>query len=115
MRTEIIGADVDYMDADSLAALEVLDDAAWPVLVEACQMAGAGDVGIDNEIALTHETLAEFDDSRRNGWSERGDREEIEVSGVVGRVYENIQVHKGARRCNLIVLDFGAQRVTMVW
>ena len=114
MRTEIIGADVDYMDADSLAALEVLDDAAWPVLVEACQMAGAGDVGIDNEIALTHETLAEFDDSR-NGWSERGEREEIEVSGTAGRVYENIQMHKGERRCNLIVLDFGVQRVTMVW
>lgn len=114
MKTEIIGDDVDYMDAASLAALEVLDDAAWPVLVEACQMAGAGDPGIDNEIALTHETLAEFDASR-NAWSERGEREEIEVSGTAGRVYENIQVHKGARRCNLIVLDFGAQRVTMVW
>ncbi len=114
MRTEIIGGDVDYMDADSLAALEALDDAAWPVLVEACQMAGAGDVGIDNDIALTHETLAEFDASR-NGWSERGEREEIEVSGTAGRAYKNIQMHKGERRCNLIVLDFGAHRVAMVW
>lgn len=114
MRTEIIGSDVDYMDADSLAALEALDDAAWPVLVEACQMAGAGDAGIDNDIALTHETLADFDYSR-HGWSERGEREEIEVSGIAGRVYKNIQTHKGERRCNLIVLDFGSQRVTMVW
>ena len=114
MRTEIIGDDANYMDDDSLATLEVLDDAAWPVLVEAARLAGAGDPGIDNDIALTHETLAQFDDSR-NGWTERGEREEIEVSGTAGRVYENIQVHKGARRCNLIVLDFGAQRVTMVW
>lgn len=114
MKLQTIGGDADYMDDGSLAALEVLDDSAWPVLVEACQMAGAGDVGIDNEIALTHETLADFDDSR-NGWSERGGREEIEVSGIAGRVFENIQVRKGERRCNLIVLDFGAQRVTMVW
>ena len=114
MRTEIIGGDVDYMDAASLAALEVLDDAAWPVLVEAGQMAGAGDVGIDNEIALTHETLAEFDDSR-NAWSERGARREIEVGGVAGREYKDIQIAKGQRRQNLIVLDFGSQRVTMVW
>ena len=114
MRTEIIGDDANYMDDDSLTALESLDDSAWPVLVEAARLAGAGDPGIDNDIALTHETLAQFDDSR-NAWSERGEREEIEVSGMAGRVYENIQVHKGARRCNLIVLDFGSQRVTMVW
>ena len=114
MKTQTIGDDVNYMDDDSLTALESLDDSAWPVLVEAGQMACAGDVGIDNEIALTHETLAEFDDSR-NAWSERGEREEIEVSGIAGRVYKNIQTHKGERRCNLIVLDFGSQRVTMVW
>ena len=114
MRTEIIGDDVNYMDDDSLTALESLDDSAWPVLVEAARLGGAGDPGIDNDIALTHETLAQFDDSR-NAWSERGEREEIEVSGTAGRVYENIQMHKGERRCNLIVLDFGAQRVTMVW
>ena len=114
MRTEIIGDDANYMDDDSLTALESLDDSAWPVLVEAARLAGAGDPGIDNDIALAHETLAQFDDSR-NAWSERGEREEIEVSGIAGRVYKNIQTHKGERRCNLIVLDFGSQRVTMVW
>ena len=114
MRTEIIGDDVNYMDDDSLTALESLDDSAWPVLVEAARLAGAGDPGIDNEIALTHETLAQFDDSR-NAWSERGARREIEVGGVAGREYKDIQIAKGQRRQNLIVLDFGSQRVTMVW
>lgn len=114
MKLETIGDDANYMDDDSLAALEVLDDSAWRLLCKASHIAGAGDPGVDNEIALTHETLDNFDASR-HGWSERGERREIEVSGIAGRVYKNIQTHKGERRCNLIVLDFGAQRVTMVW
>jgi len=113
MKLETIGDDANYMDDDSLAALESLDDSAWPVLVEAARI--AGDPGVDNEIALTHETLDDFDASRRNGWSERGERREIEVGGVAGRMYTGIQIARGQRRQNLVVLDFGNQRLTMVW
>lgn len=112
MKLETIGDDVNYMDDGSLAALESLDDSAWPVLVEAARI--AGDPGIDNEIALTHETLDNFDESWHS-WSERGERREIEVGGVAGRVYTGIQIARGQRRQNLVVLDFGNQRVTMVW
>ena len=114
MKLQTIGGDADYMDDGSLAALDVLDDSAWPLLCEASHIAGAGDPGIDTEIALTHETLDDFDGSR-NGWSERGERKEIEVGGVFGRVYTGIQIARGQRRKNLIVLDFGNLRVTMVW
>ena len=114
MKLETIGDDVNYMDDGSLAALESLDDSAWRILCKASHIAGAGDPGIDNEIALTHETLDNFDASR-HGWSERGERKEIEVGGVAGRVYTGIQIAQGQRRKNLIVLDFGNQRVTMVW
>ena len=112
MKLETIGDDANYMDDDSLAALESLDDSAWPVLVEAARI--AGDPGIDNEIALTHETLDNFDESR-HGWTERGARTEIEVGGVAGRVYTGIQIAQGQRRKNLVVLECGEQRVTMVW
>lgn len=114
MKLETIGDDVNYMDDGSLAALEVLDDSAWPLLCTASHIAGAGDPGIDNEIALTHETLDNFDESW-HAWSERGERKEIEVGGVAGRVYTRIQIARRSRRKNLIVLDFGNQRLTMVW
>lgn len=114
MKLETIGDDVNYMHDGSLAALESLDDSAWPLLCRASHIARAGDPGIGNEIALTHETLDDFDASR-NGWSKRGKRREIEVGGVAGRVYTGIQIAQGQRRQNLIVLDFGNQRVTMVW
>ena len=118
MKLETIGDDVNYMDDGSLAALESLDDSAWRILCKASHIAGAGDPGIDNEIALTHETLDNFDASR-HGWSERGERKKIEVGGVdgwhPGRVYTGIQIAQGQRRKNLVVLDCGNQRVTMLW
>ena len=114
MKMETIGENADYIESDSLAALEVLDDSAWPVLCEAASALDTKEPGIDTEIAITRETLEDFDNSRKSYWREKGEREEIEVSGIAGRVYREIQICKGERRRSLIVLDFGEQRATMI-
>ena len=114
MKHETIGENAEYMDDDSLEALEALDDTAWPILCVAAKFIDSEEPGMDTEIALTHESLDDFDASRQSHWSEKGEREEIQIGDVVGRAYNSIQTRRGERRCSLLVLDFGPRRVTMI-
>src|SRR3990167_6094146 len=62
------------LDSDSAVAISQVPDAAWPFILEALDehSGGATDPGIDCAVAITRETLADFDASRANNWSERG-------------------------------------------
>ena len=98
----------DYIGEDSLAAMEQIPESAWAMVQAAANALGASDIGIDCEVAATHETLEDFDNSRL-GWSERGKRTQGE--GFI--TYQNVQIAKGRRRDNIAVIDCGEIRIAL--
>ena len=71
--------------------------------------------GIDPgyELARTHETLEDFDNSRANHWATKGTREEKTFAGRAGRTYTGMQTLKCHRRETLTVVDCGEFRVAI--
>src|SRR3990167_5972581 len=105
-----------YIDEDTAAALSSLNDTAWPALVEALDEinSGATEPGIDCAIAVTHETLADFDHSRMTFWSERGSRSEHMVGGFKAVKYDRFQLRRGDTRRSQIIIDLGNIRAALV-
>ena len=110
---EICGADVEYMDECSVMAIESLPADLWPVIVAACEDLTGGDgPGIDCEISVTHETIADFIDSSK-GYRELGDKKSIQIKGKDALKMTGIQFHKYDCRINMVVLDCGTRRVVL--
>ena len=71
-----------YIDEDSAASICQVPDADWPpVLAALGALNGGAGPGIDCAVAMTRETLDEFEDARSHHWSERGRRSEIDCGG----------------------------------
>lgn len=104
-----------YIDFDTAAALSSLDDSAWPALVAALGEInfGAMEPGIDCAVAVTHETVADFDASRAQHWAERGVRSEHVVAGFKAVKYAKFQLQRGHTRRTQIVIDLGDIRVAL--
>lgn len=112
-----LGYDAKFVDEDSAAAIESLPVEAWPALVQAWSDYNGPDQqpGIDCTVAVTHETLADFDDSRARFWNEKGSREELEIGGFKAIKYERFQLRRGdTRRACQIVIDFGDLRAALI-
>lgn len=103
-----------WMDESSAAVIEGLTDQQLEAIIEASEYFCGSEPGIDCALVKTHETLDDFDASRANHWSERGGRDEIELSGFAGRAYERFQLFKGKPRQSMVVIDLGDYRVTLV-
>ena len=105
-----------YLDENTAAALSSLDDTAWPALVAALNKinCGALEPGIDCAVALTHETLEDFDDSRSKHWAERGTRTEHDCAGFKAVKYDRFQLRRGDTRRTQIVVDFGTIRAALI-
>ena len=104
-----------WIDESSAAAITQVTDAQWPAVLAALdiQSGGATDPGIDCNVAITHETLADFDDARANHWSERGSRDEHNFDGIAAIKYERFQLTRGQERRDMVVLDLGAVRLSL--
>lgn len=102
-----------YIDDGSRAVVEQLTDEQFAALAQASEYFCGEEPGIDSTLVRTHETLADFDDSRANNWSERGDRDEVAFGEYAGRAYERAQLTKGQARRNFVVIDFGGIRVVV--
>ena len=104
-----------WIDERSAAAITQLNDAQWPAVLAALDeySGGATDPGIDCNVAITHETLADFDDARANHWSERGSRDEHNFDGIAAIKYERFQLTRGQERRDMVVLDLGAVRLSL--
>lgn len=110
-----LGEDVTYVDDDSRAAIEALPDAAWQALLDATDdLSGGDDPGISSSVAVTRETLADFDDSRRRFWAEKGSRVELTCGGLPAVKYERFQLRRGATRRTQIVIDCGDLRAAVM-
>lgn len=108
-KQEHIEANAKYISDDSLAALEQAPESAWETIQAAADALDASDIGTDCEVAATHETMEDFENSRLTAWAERGKR----VAGEGFVIYENFQITKGARRQSLAVIDCGEIRIAL--
>ncbi len=109
-----IDENTDYIDDDSLAAIEQIPAEIWHAATHACkELCGSPDLGLACKVATTRETLEDFDNSRDNHWAERGQRREWILATTTTHAYKNIQIAKGQRRQSLAVIDFGDFRVCL--
>ncbi len=111
---DVYGDDAGYVDGDSAAAIEGMPANAWGALIEGCEaLTGGTEPGIDCPVSKTHETIADFDNSRATYWSERGQRFEETYDGKRAVRFENLQLKKGTRRIDTIVIDLGDCRAVL--
>jgi hypothetical protein len=110
--TEYLAENADWLD-ENAADIEQIPAEAWPIIrAIALDEGGWDEPGIDCDVAITHETLSDFDASRINHWNERGTREEIEAALPATR-YVSFQLAKGQQRREMIVVDCGDLRVCL--
>ena len=113
---KLYGDDAKYVDDASAAALSQIDEVALPALNAALdELNGEGQLGCDCRVAVTHETLADFDSARSRHWAERGTRGEFEFAGLKAVKFCNFQLFKWTPRNKhgLIVVDLGDVRVCL--
>lgn len=113
--TEYLAANESYLDENSAAAISTLPDGTWSAILEALDelSCGARDPGIDCKVAITHETLDDFDAARTSRWSERGSRSEHEFQGLRALKFERFQLFRGQPRRDSVVVDLGDRRVAL--
>jgi len=104
-----------YIDDQSAAAISQVTDEQWPAVLAALDLysGGATAPGIDCRVAVTRETLDDFDSARDNHWNERGRRAQHRIDGLDCRVYERFQIARGTERRDMTVLDLGVVRLSL--
>ena len=113
--TTYLAENSDYIGEDSAIAISTLSDAEWAAVLDGLAELNPGgtDPGIDCAVAITTETLGDFDHSRLTYWRERGFRKEITCADLPAIFYENFQLRKGSQRVCQVVIDLGARRVAL--
>jgi hypothetical protein len=102
-----LGDDAKFINLDSAAALECVEDDAWDAIVAGTIELNGGDApGIDVHCVFSFDaTLAGWEDARENEWRERGQNETLDLCGYAARKYANIQVRKGWERTSVLVIQ----------
>jgi hypothetical protein len=111
---EYLEENENYLDDNSRAAIEQIPE---NLFAEVCSMAledmGWGDIGIDCQVAITNETLKDYDNSRINHWSERGRSMPFTDGTLPGNIYSGFQLAKGQQRHEMAVIDLGDKRLAL--
>jgi hypothetical protein len=109
-RTDYIASIEKYVQPSTVDLLTSLTDEQFNRIVEATEMMGGSEPGIDNAMVKTHETLEDFDNSRRQHWAECRKA----TAGADYRHFEGVQMARGkARISDLVVVDLGDFRVAL--
>lgn len=109
-KQDYIEANGTHISDDSLAAIEQIPENAWAAVQAAADLIDASNIGLDCEVAATHETIEDFQKSRNKHWAERG---QTLTATLDGRAWKNIQIAKGQRRQSLAVIDCGEIRIAL--
>ena len=110
----LYGDDARYIGEGSAAALESLDESHLTALNEALEeLNGEGVLGIDCNVSVTHETLADFDDARTKHWSDRGSARRFAFAGRPAVEFDRFQLFRGQPRRKMIIVDLGDIRVCL--
>lgn len=114
-KSEFIAENTAYLDDRVLANLEQIPDAAWDAVVKCVDLANSGgsEPGIDCDIAITHDTIDDFETARREHWRECHRAAMSTVDGFHVASYSGVQMHKGGQRRDIAVIDCGEIRVCL--
>ena len=113
--TTYLSKNTQWIGQSSAVAISTLSDAVWPALLEGLREMNGGstDPGIDCAVAITTETINDFDNSRATYWREKGSRTEIDYAGLPAVYYDRLQLRKGSDRVSQVVIDLGDRRVVL--
>ena len=104
----------DWIGEDDANSICQIADTEWPAVLAALdKLNGGSEPGIDCSVAITHETVEDFDNSMKHHWRECGDRIEYNFDGVRAVEYKNVQLFKGQTRFNQMIVDLGKIRVCL--
>ena len=104
-----------WLSESSAAAIERIPAAAWPAVLEGVEIvAGGKEPGIDCGIAVSHETLEDFDAARRNHWKNKGTRTARMIEDLTCLHFERFQLHAGDTRRSQFVIDAGDLRICLI-
>lgn len=110
----LYGDDARYIGEESAAALESLDESHLTALNEALkEFNGEGVLGIDCNVAVYHETLADFDDARAKYWSDRGYIRRFAFAGRPAVEFDRFQLFIGQPRRKMMIVDLGDIRACL--
>lgn len=113
-KAEYIETNEKWLGERTAANLERVPEAHWAALLAATTLYGGTDPGIDCEVVVTRETLADFDAARQDHWSERGGRTEHTIEGCPALQFERFQIARGkTRQSMMVVIDMGDIRVAL--
>lgn len=101
----------EYIEDGSREVLESLNQNEFDVVVKASGILHGGnrEPGIDNEVAKTSESLADFADS----WASQKGFNDVTIDGFAARIYKAAQIRNGCPRVDFLVIDFGVFRVVL--
>lgn len=112
-KTEYLTENRAYL-RDQADLIESLTEAQFQALLAITEEMGNADPGIDNNLVRSHESLADYDDSRMNYWRERGGREEVSAASFDAVIYTDFQMIKGQpRRSAMAVVQFDGFTVSV--
>ena len=115
-KTEFLAENAKWLSDDNSDSLCQIPDEAWNAIVEATGTInmGATDPGIDCSIAITHETLADFEESRATFWTEKGKMTRLTIGGYSALYFERFQLRRGQPRRDQLVMDLGEIRAALI-
>lgn len=105
-----------YADENSAINIEAMTDEQFNAANEALTgLMWNEDLGIGCEVVKTHETIADFIETKNKHWTECRKSTECVVAGFPAVHFQNFQIHKGAtRQSDMVVIDFGPHRIALV-
>ena len=110
---EYIATNKQWLGARVSANLDQVPEDKWPALLAGVKVLGGSEPGIDCDVVITHETFADFDQSRAQRWSESGTRKEAMLADCKSLLFDHFQSRRGTPRTSILVIDIGDKRVVL--
>ena len=104
-----------WLSESSAVAIERIPAPAWLAVLEGVNIvAGGKEPGIDCGIAVTNETLEDFDAARQNHWKTKGTRTARMIESLTCLHFERFQLRAGDTRRSQFVIDAGDLRICLI-
>jgi hypothetical protein len=114
-KSEFLAENSQYIRSERLLSnLAQIPDDKWDIVVACVELANSGgtEPGLDCDVVITHETLEDFEASRK-GWRECASMKNTKIAGHAALTFSGVQMYKGQSRRDFVVLDLGDIRVVL--
>lgn len=103
-----------YMDEESIANLEGLNDDEFAALCDLNEeVFGDDEPGMSSKIIRVANGSVEYFDEARVAWSEKGKREDYTAAGRACAIYMDVQSVKGQQRKTIAVMPQGEAAIVL--